>query len=94
MADRILSVTAYTTFDLVDARVEGHGFDERVPAVLNVRTDRDDPDTVDLQLEVDNTAVDAIDAHAETVELTPAQARELADELRDHAETCDSGDEN
>jgi len=88
MADRILTVNAYTTFDLLSAHIEGHGFDAKAPAVLNVTTDRTDPDHVrfELELELDNTEVDELAAHAETVELTADQARELAGELREHAE--------
>jgi hypothetical protein len=85
MADRILTVNAYTTFDLLDARVEGHGFDAEAPAVLNVTTDRTDPDHVKLQLELDNTVLDELAAHAETVELSAEQAREMADELQEAA---------
>ncbi|WP_181687085.1 DUF6360 family protein [Halorhabdus salina] len=90
MADRILTVNAYTTFDLLDARVEGHGFDERAPAVLNVTAARTDPEHVQLQLELDNTVLQALPAHAETVELSADQARELATELHDYAQTVES----
>ncbi|WP_135665221.1 DUF6360 family protein [Halorhabdus rudnickae] len=85
MADRILTVNAYTTFDLLSARVEGHGFEAMAPAVLNVTTDRTAPDHVRLELELDNTETDELPAHAETVELSAEQARELATELRKHA---------
>jgi hypothetical protein len=92
MADRVLSVTAYTTFDLVDAIVEGHGWTEEAPAVLNVTTPRgeDAPDEVLLQLELDNTALDNLPAHAETVPLSAEQARELAGELERYADSIDS----
>ncbi|WP_136689478.1 DUF6360 family protein [Halorhabdus amylolytica] len=86
MADRILTVNAYTTFDFLSAQVEGHGFDAKAPAVLNVTTDRTDPDRVRLELELDNTEVEELAAHAETVELTADQARELAEELHEHAD--------
>ncbi|PSP95352.1 hypothetical protein BRC91_02620 [Halobacteriales archaeon QS_4_62_28] len=86
MVDRIMKVNAYTTFDLLDGEVEGHGFAEEAYAVLNVTTDtRDDPDNVELQLELDNTQLDAVRPHAETVTLSAAQARELAEELEKHA---------
>ncbi|WP_123537915.1 DUF6360 family protein [Halosimplex salinum] len=86
MVDRILKVNAYTTFDLLDGVVEGHGFDEEALAVLNVTTDtRDDPDHVELQVEMDNTDLDEVRAHADTVELSAAQARELAGELEKYA---------
>ena len=86
MVDRIMKVNAYTTFDLLDGEVEGHGFAEEAYAVLNVTTDtRDDPDNVELQLELDNTQLDAVRPHAETVTLSAAQARELAEELEKYA---------
>lgn len=86
MADRILSVNAYTTFDLLDGRVEGHGFEEEALAVLNVKTPRNDPDHVKLQLELDNTQLSEVPPHADHVTLSAAEARELAAELESHAE--------
>ncbi|WP_435153429.1 DUF6360 family protein [Haladaptatus sp. DFWS20] len=91
MADRILSVTAYTTFDLVDAIAEGHGWTEEAVGVLNVKTPRgeDAPDEVLLQLELDNTELEHLPAHAETVTLSAEQARELAGELERYADSVD-----
>jgi hypothetical protein len=83
--DRIMRVNAYTTFDLLDASVEGHGFEEEAYAVLNVTAPRKDPDHVELQLELDNTQVSEVRPHAETVTLSAAQARELAGELEEYA---------
>jgi hypothetical protein len=92
MVDRILKVNAYTTFDLLDGVVEGHGFDEQALAVLNVTTDtRDDPNHVELQVEMDNTDLDEVTAHADTVELSAEQARELAGELEKYAGRVESG---
>jgi len=85
MADRILKVNAYTTFDLLDGRVEGHGFEEEALAVLNVTAPRNDPDHVKLQLEMDNTQLDAVDPHADHVTLSASEARELAAELDEYA---------
>jgi len=86
MVDRVLKVNAYTTFDLLDAEVEGHGFSESALAVLNVTTDdRDDPDSVELELELDNTELDAVEPHADRVTLPAAEARELASELEKYA---------
>jgi len=85
MADRILKVNAFTTFDLLDGEVEGHGFDEELYAVLNVTAPRKNPDHVELQLEMDNTELDAVRPHADKVTLSAEQARELADELDDYA---------
>ncbi|MFC7074862.1 DUF6360 family protein [Haloarcula halophila] len=85
MVDRILKVNAYTTFDLLDGAVEGHGFDEEALAVLNVTAPRKNPDHVELQLEMDNTDLEAVEAHADKVTLSAAQARELAGELERYA---------
>ena len=85
MVDRILRVNAYTTFDLLDGRVEGHGFEEEAMAVLNVTAPRKDPDHVSLQLELDNTQLSEVPAHADSVELSAEQARELAGELEKYA---------
>jgi hypothetical protein len=94
MVDRILKVNAYTTFDLLDGVVEGHGFDEQALAVLNVTTDsRDDPDYVELQVEMDNTDLDEVTAHADRVELSADQARELAGELEKYAGRVEAADE-
>lgn len=86
MADRILEANAYTTFDLLDGVVEGHGFTEEAYAILNVTTDsRDDPEHVEVQVEMDNTQLDEVRPHADMVTLTAAQARDLAAELERYA---------
>ncbi|WP_440006442.1 DUF6360 family protein [Halomicrococcus sp. SG-WS-1] len=91
MADRVMSVTAYTTFDLLDAVAEGHGWTDEADAVLDVSTPRvEDPEVVTLQLELDNTQLDDLPAHADTVTLSPDRARELAAELERYADTVES----
>jgi hypothetical protein len=90
MADRILTVNAYTTFDLLDGRVEGHGFEEDAMAVLNVTAPRKNPDHVDLQLELDNTQLSDVKPHADHVTLSAAEARELAAELEEYAEKVEN----
>lgn len=93
MVDRILRVNAYTTFDLLDGRVEGHGFEEEALAVLNVTAPREDPDHVSLQLELDNTQLSEVPAHADHVDLSAAQARELAEELEKYAGRVEAAQE-
>jgi hypothetical protein len=93
MVDRILSVNAYTTFDLLDGTVEGHGFEEEALAVLNVTAPRKDPDHVKLQLEMDNTDLTEVTAHADEVTLSAAQARELAAELESYADDVEAASE-
>lgn len=85
MADRIMTVNAYTTLDLVEAEAEGHGFTEEAYATLNVTSPRNDPDAVTLQLELDNTELETLPAHADAVSLSPDEARTLAAELEEHA---------
>ena len=93
MADRIMKVNAYTTLDLLEAEAEGHGFAEEADAVLNVTSPRNDPDHVSLQLELDNTELEALAPHADTVRLSAAEARELAADLERHAEKVDAAAE-
>lgn len=94
MSDRILKVNAYTTLDLLDGRAEGRGFEEDALAVLNVTADRKNPDAVKLQLELDNTDLDAVPAHADEIELTPEQARTVAAALEERAETVEDANDD
>jgi hypothetical protein len=90
MAERILSVTAYTTLDLVAAEAEGHDFEEATDAVLNVSSPRNDPDRVTLALELDGTTLDHLPPHADRVTLSPEAARRVAADLEEHAETVEA----
>jgi hypothetical protein len=90
MADRIMRVNAYTTLDLLDGVAEGHDFTDEAYATLNVTSPRKDPDHLTLQMELDNTQLSTLPAHADTVRLTPEQARRLAAELEDHAGTVEA----
>lgn len=87
MADRIIKVNAYTTFDLLDGEAEGHGWTEEALAVLNVSSGNGD---VVLELELDNTETENIPAHAERVRLSPDDARALAEELESYADRVES----
>ncbi|RRJ32511.1 DUF6360 family protein [Halocatena pleomorpha] len=93
MADRIMTVNAYTTLDLLVGHAEGHGFEEDAMATLNVRTPRTEPDHVTLELELDNTELDHLPAHADSVTLTAGQARTLAQELTECAKQIESESE-
>jgi hypothetical protein len=90
MVDRIMKVNAFTTLDLLDGEAEGHDFEEEAYAVLNVTSPREDPDHVSLQLELDNTQLETLQAHADTVRLSADEARQLAAELEDHAEKVEA----
>lgn len=93
MADRIMRVNAYTTLDLVDAAAEGHDFEEEALATLNVTSPREDPDEVTLQLELDNVDLERLPPHADSVTLTPEQARELAADLENHADRVEAAED-
>ncbi|WP_280587541.1 DUF6360 family protein [Halorubrum sp. Boch-26] len=90
MSDRLLRVNAYTTLDLVEGRARGHEFEADAPGVVNVTAPREDPEHVTLEVELDGTAVDRLPAHADEVELAPAQARTLADALESTAERVEA----
>ncbi|WP_193364859.1 DUF6360 family protein [Natronococcus jeotgali] len=85
MADRLMKVNAYTTLDLVDAVATGHEFETESFAVVNATADREDPDCVRLQFELDNMTEEHLPAHMEELQLTPDQAREIASDLEKHA---------
>lgn len=91
MSDRILSVNAYTTLDLVEGYAEGHEFEENAPAVCNVTAPRKSPDHVKLQIELDNTDLTHLPAHADELRLTPTEARALAAALEENAATVEAG---
>ncbi|WP_284013308.1 DUF6360 family protein [Halobaculum litoreum] len=95
MPDRLIRVNAYTTFDLLDGFARGHDFEEESVAVLNVTAPRENPQEVTLELELDNSGLDHLPAHAEGVTLSAAEARELADELETYAARVEAarGDE-
>jgi len=90
MSNRLLRVNAYTTLDLVDASVRGHDFETTGLGVVNVSTPREDPAHIDLQVEVDNTDVDSLPAHADEITLTADQARTLASALESAADRVDA----
>lgn len=85
MPDRLLKVNAYTTLDLVDAAARGHDFEDEAVAVLNVTSARENPDHVTFQLELDNSQLASVPAHADEVTLSPEEARTIADALESHA---------
>ena len=90
MPDRLLRINAYTTFDYLDGEAEGHDFEESAPAVLNVTAPRKNPRNVTLELELDNTELETLPAHADRVTLSAAEARELAGELEEYAERVEA----
>ena len=93
MPDRIMKVNAYTTLDLLDGEAEGHDFTEEAFAVVNVTSPRREPDHISLQLELDNTQLEHLKPHAETVRLSPEEARDLAADLEKHASKVEAAAE-
>lgn len=94
MPDRLLRINAYTTFDMLDASATAHDFEEEAFAVLNVTAPREDPDHVKLELELDNSQLDRLPAHADRVTLSADQARTLAGELEKYADRVDAAQRN
>ncbi|PGF16209.1 hypothetical protein CP556_08855 [Natrinema sp. CBA1119] len=85
MSDRLMSVTAYTTLDYVEGKAVGETFEWESVAVVNATADREDPDSVRFQFELDNLAEEHLPKHMDELELTPEQARTLAADLEKHA---------
>ena len=81
MSDRLLSVNAYTTLDLLEGEAEAHEFTESAYAVVNATAPRKNPDHVKLELELDTAELDKLPAHADRVRQTPEQARPHAPDL-------------
>jgi hypothetical protein len=88
-----MRINAYTTLDYVDATAKGHGFELDAPAVVNATADREAPDCVRLQVELDNATDQHLPKHMEELELTPDQARELAADLESSADRVENASE-
>lgn len=86
MAGRVLDVTAHTTLDYVEASARGPGWKDEGAGIVDVRTPKDESDAVALEFELDPTAVEGAEPHADRVTLTAEQARELAEALSAEAE--------
>lgn len=84
MCERLLDVTAFTTLDIADGHAHGSDWQDDAAAVVDVDTP-DAGGTVLLQLELDPFGLEHLDAHVDSVSLTPIQARLLATALEDAA---------
>ena len=91
MTERVTAVTAYTTVDFADAEALGHEWNEPTSGVVNVTSPSEpaEPDRVELQIELDVVGVDRLPTHADRVDLTPEQARTVAEELLERADRID-----
>lgn len=86
MSDRLISVTAHTTLEYVEATATGRDFEWESVAVVNATTGADEPTTVRLQFELDNLAEEHLPKHLTECELTSDQARTLAADLEAYAD--------
>ncbi|MFP8951443.1 DUF6360 family protein [Natrialbaceae archaeon A-arb3/5] len=93
MSDRLVSVTAKTTLDYVEAVARGETFEWESIAVVNATSDRQEPDCVRLQAELDNVSEERLPKHMDEFSLTPQQARALAADLERHADRVDEATE-
>lgn len=84
-----MRVNAYTTLDLVDARVRTSDEAVRGLGVANATSAREDPEHVTLQFEADDQP-DSVAKHLDELELDPGQARELAAALEKHADRVEA----
>jgi len=91
MRRRLLDVTAYTTFDFVDAEMRGPDWTDEGAAVLDVSTP-DAGDEVHLDFELDPEACEHVETHADRVRLDPTEARELAAALEEKASAVEKGE--
>ena len=91
MSHRILSVTAYTTLDLVTAAVETAETSLDTDGVVNVSVTDTHPDRVTLGVELDLVETESLPTHADRVRLSPTQARSLAADLERYADEADEG---
>jgi hypothetical protein len=91
MSHRILSVTAYTTLDLVTAEVATAETSLVTDGVVDVSVADAHPNRVTLGVELDLVETEAIPAHADRVRLSPTQARSLAADLERYADEADEG---
>lgn len=85
MDRRLIDVTAYTTFDLVETQTVGTDWLDESIGVLDATVPDHAPDRVELHLELDPAGLDHLDHHADIVLLSPSDARELARDLEDAA---------
>ena len=92
MTNRLLSVNAYTTLDLVAAEIETHDAVVDLDGVADVTVEDAHPNRVTLAVESDTVGVDAVGAHADRLRLTPEQARRLGAALNEHADRIEDGD--
>lgn len=87
-----MDVTAHTTLDAVRGTAHGLDWADEAAAVVDVGTTDDEPPGVALEIELDPTDLEHVGTHADTVRLSPTEARTLARDLTDAAESIDGGD--
>ncbi|WP_394329273.1 DUF6360 family protein [Natrinema saccharevitans] len=70
---RLLLVTAHTMYDYVEWKAVDETFEWESVAVVNATADREDPESVRFQLELDNLSEEYVPKHVEELDLTPTQ---------------------
>lgn len=93
MAIRLLDVSAYTTLDYVTGRAVGPDWSDDSAAVVDVDRPKSDPETVRLRIEFDGEDMNRVEHHADSISLSPDQARALAADLERYATNAEAGDD-
>lgn len=91
MSERLMDVNAYTTLDLVEATAHGHGWWENGLGTLDASLS-EDGEAVVLEYELDSMSVERLPQHAVRLRLSEADARELADDIKDCVEEIGEGE--
>lgn len=92
MDQRLLDVTAHTTFDYLPAHAVGPDWVDEAVAVLDATVPDHDPQRVELGIELDPTDLEHVAHHADIATLSPTEARELARALEAAAEAAEQHD--
>lgn len=93
MPIRLLDVTTYTTFDFVEGYAAGPDWRDESAAVVDVNRSEASPGAVRLQIEFDGGDLEHVEPHADTLRLSPDQARGLAAELERYAANAEAGED-
>ncbi|WP_435068160.1 DUF6360 family protein [Haloplanus sp. C73] len=93
MPVRLLDVTSYTTFDFVEGYAFGPDWRDDSAAVVDVDRPSESPGTVRLQIEFDGDDMEHVEPHADSLTLSPEQARGLAADLKRHAANAEAGED-
>ncbi len=93
MSQRVLQVTAYTTFDYLQGEVTGIDWKNEGITVLDVDAVEEEGH-VKLSMELDPMDLERVEQHADHAKLYPDEARTLASTLREAADRVEEATEN